>query len=642
MNQPSATDSVTNHANLIDYLVLQGTSERQSAPASVAAEATSISLEDVQQKLETILQSVDPQTDVIGRLVEFTGRMTRAIWCGQFQQSREQILTCVAEYNGIEGQNLGLNKSSVLPTAGSAIKSNKSRISTSGDLTVIATPVFFRQARTGPVDQCLCLALNLRGISAEPFLLALQLVATYIGRWHDCEMARQLDWQVDATAAIAELNSEICACNDPGHAAVLATNRLARFLGASAVAIGYCRRTNSKQTRIASISGATEVDSEGDVAREIESALNETLLRNSVTTLPDGSSDDRSMKLAHRKLIEAHPDSHLVSAPLTTSEGKTIGAWLCLFPSGDRQGRMIRFAEVASQHLAAALDVSARAAAGPVTRLRQQAVQWAGGKVGKILLMAMFFVALLMAVPVPHRIECGCVIKPVVRRFAVAPHDGILLESLVKPGDIVSAGQIVARLDDRELRLEQAELIAQREAVIKQRDVNRSARNAAETKISEYEIEKLDAKIQLVQYRLENLEIQSEVDGVVLRSDLEEARGAPVQRGDVIVEISPLKQLKLEVDIHEADVAYVKGGQSATIVLDGCPFCKFTEYIESVHPMSEIRNRQNVFVAEVNITHHDDRLRPGMQGRVKVNEGLRPIGWILFHRPLQRVYSLFL
>ena len=159
-------------------------------------------------------------------------------------------------------------------------------------------------------------------------------------------------------------------------------------------------------------------------------------------------------------------------------------------------------------------------------------------------------------------------------------------------------------------------------------------------KLLRHEIEKLDAKIALIQYRLKHLEIESDIDGVVLQCDLEDARGAPVQRGDVLAEISPLTQLKIEVDIHEKDVRYVQVGQSVTIVLDGSSSERITESIGSIHPMSEIRNGENVFVAEMSIANDDQRLRPGMHGRAKIMEGFRPIGWILFHRPVQKLSSL--
>lgn len=596
------------------------------------------SLDGIQKALEQIVQSDDDENKVIGQFAELACSLTNAIWCGQFKQHDHQMLECVSEHYGAQPHRLNFGKSSVLPVAASAVMSAKSCVANQGVLTVIATPILDGSSGT---DQCLCLALRLKDTTVEPFLLVLQLVATEITRWYEQDAARRLDWEADATSAIAELMGEIAGCDEPRQAVVLAANRLGRFLGASSVAIGLCRHQGSKRTRIVAISGATEVDKTSDFARQLESTLNETLVRNSVTVLPGAKDNLRHMKLAHRKLVESQQNSNLVSAPLTTSNGDTLGAWLCLLPNNDRQPRAIQFAKTASRFLADALDASSRAAAGPFARLKQRSAIWARGKSAKLSGLVIFIVAVILAIPIPHQIDCSCTVKPMIRRFAVAPHDGILLMSYVKPGDTVSAGQVVARMDDRELNLQHAELYAQRKSAVKKRDVNHSARDAAATKISEFEIEQLDAKIRLVEFKIENLEIRSEVDGVVLRGDLENALGAPIRRGDVLAEISSLDRLRLELDIPEADLAYIKVGQSISVNLEGNPRGLALQQIESVHPISEIRNQENVFVAKASLANADQALRPGMQGRAKVLEGKRSIGWILFHRPFHKLRMYF-
>jgi multidrug resistance efflux pump len=196
-------------------------------------------------------------------------------------------------------------------------------------------------------------------------------------------------------------------------------------------------------------------------------------------------------------------------------------------------------------------------------------------------------------------------------------------------------------MDDKELQLEKVDLVAQRQAAIKQRDVNRSASDPAATKIAEMKVRQLDAKLQLVNYRLDHLDIKATSDGVVLKGDLEDAHGAPVRTGDVLMEIAALEQLELEVEVPASQIAWVTADQSVDIVLDGNPFESFEGTVSRVRPESEVREHENVFVAEVRLDNPDQLLRPGMKGRAKVKEGLRPIGWLLFHGPCERVYSMF-
>lgn len=600
------------------------------------------SLVSIQQQLRELSTRPGQRHLIIGQFVKLTCELTNAIWCGQYCRIDNEQLGCVAEHNGLADQNLGLARSSVLPAIESVIGTATARITRNGELAVITVPVFVDRPNQTPSNEVLCVALNLQHAPVEPFLLITQMVATHIGRWYEQDRLGQLDWQVDATAAIAELMSEISMAEKPKQAAMMASSQLAHFLNARTVAIGFCVAPGSKRTKLAAISGTTEFDAGGEIATRIEATLNETMLRNSVTTLPCDDANDRSMKLAHQQLIESNPNSSLVSAPLTNGNQTTIGAWLCILPGGadPQQQKTIQFAQVVSRYLADALSVSERATEGPIRRLNRQARQSLQGRAGKIAIAAVCAALLLMAIPMPHRINCPCSLEPTVRQFAVAPHDGILLESFVKPGDLVKAGQVLATMEDRELRLEAADLIAEREVAIKKRDVSRSARDAAATQIAEFEIAKLDARIRLIRFKQENLEIKSAVDGIVLQGDLDDAKGAPVRTGDVLMEVAPLKTLTLKIDVPERDVAYVKPGQGATIVLDGNPFDAIHGEIDLVHPTSEVRDHRNVFVSEVTIENATRTLRPGMRGFAKINEGWRPLGWIMLHRPCEKVYSI--
>ena len=616
--------------------------ERMSSRLVPADSNAKLSLDSMQQHLRELSARPGQRHLIIGQFVKITCELTNAIWCGQFCRLDSEQLGCVAEHNGLADQNLGLARSSILPSIESVIGTANARITRNGELTVITVPVFVDRRHHTRSNEVLCVALNLRHVPVEPFLLIAQLVATHIGRWYEQDRLEQLDWQVDATAAIAELMSEISMAEKPKQAAMMASNQLAHFLNAQTVAIGFCIAPGSKRTKIAAISGTTEFDAGGEIATRIEATLNETMLRNSVTTLPCDNTDDRSMKLAHQQLIESNRNSSLVSAPLTTGNQTTIGAWLCILPAGDdpQQQKTIQFAQVVSRYLADALSVAERANEGPIRRFNRQAHQSLQGRAGKIAIAAACAVLLLMAIPIPHRISCPCSLEPSVRQFAVAPHDGILLESFVKPGDLVVAGQALATMDDREVRLEAADLIAEREVAIKKRDVNRSARDAAATQIAEFEIAKLDARIRLIRFKQDNLEIKSAVGGIVLQGDLDDAKGAPVRTGDVLMEVAPLETLRLKIDVPERDVAYIKPGQGATIVLDGNPFDAIRGEIELLQPKSEVRDNRNVFVSEVTIENETQTLRPGMRGFAKINEGWRPLGWIMLHRPCEKVYSI--
>ena len=605
-------------------------------------ENNSLSLDNLPLQLHQAIAVDCPETQRIAALCDINARLTNALWSGYFKTSESAPVQCKHQCNRIADQNFGLNQSSLLPTVESALQQKKSRITHDGSLTVIATPVLNTNGNKTDCKECFCVALNLGKEPAEPFLLVVQLVATTLASWRTSTDVQKLDWQIDSTAAIAELMSKIVNTHGRKNAANKAANEMATFLQSPLVAIGYVHHPNSKRVRLQTISGVADLDAGGKQTRQLQSLLSETLVRESVSTTPTIGDDDRSFKLAHQKLLESHPNNRIVSSPLKTSAGITIGAWVCLLPDNEtHHQRLCRFAQVTSHYLADALHANQQASLGAATRFAKQSVRFFGGKVGRMLLLAAAAFVLVMLIPVPHRVDCGCQLKPTVRRFAVAPHDGILQESMVEPGDLVTAGQVIARMDDRELGMELTGLIAELEAAEKKRDVSRSSRDAAATQIAELEIEQLQAQIELVQFKKDNLEIKSLIDGIVLQGELDDAKGAPVRTGDVLMEISPLDEMRLEVNVPESDIHFVRVQQQMTFVLEGSPFEARQGEIVQIHPESEVRDSRNVFVSEVKVDNSQQLLRPGLQGRAKIAAGWKSLGWVLFHKPAERVYKIF-
>ena len=471
--------------------------------------ATPISLDNLQLQLQQIITTDHSESNLIQAFVEINAQLTNAVWSGYFSRVANASVQCQFKCNRIAEQNLGVNQSSLLPAVEAALKQQKPTIHQHGPLSVIATPVCSATERKA-TGECFCVALNLGKESPGPFMLITQLVSATKEQWNIRNQFRNLDWQIDCTAAIAELMSKIVSVRGRKNGTIVAANELSVFLRSTLVAIGCVNGPTSKSVRVQAISGITEIDASGRQTRLLQSLLSETLIRDCVTTLPTIGNDDVTTKLAHQELLEKYPGHRIVSSPLKTSDDRTVGAWVCLLPDSESQHqRLIRFAEVTSGYLADALQANRQAALGAGARLATQVYRFFGCKLGRIIAVAAIVFAMAMFVPVPHRVDCVCQLKPTVRRFAVAPQDGILLEATVEPGDIVCAGQVIARMDDRELSLQITELIAKLEAAEKKRDVSRSSNDPASTQSAELEMEQLQAQVQFAKYQKGKLEIRS-------------------------------------------------------------------------------------------------------------------------------------
>jgi len=93
----------------------------------------------------------------------------------------------------------------------------------------------------------------------------------------------------------------------------------------------------------------------------------------------------------------------------------------------------------------------------------------------------------------------------------------------------------------------------------------------------------------------------------------------------------------VEIAVPDGEISHIRAGQSVDIRLDAYPGRGWEAPLERVQPRAEIRDEQNVFVAEIELDNADERLRPGMKGRAKIATPHRPLGWILFHKPWEFV-----
>jgi len=157
--------------------------------------------------------------------------------------------------------------------------------------------------------------------------------------------------------------------------------------------------------------------------------------------------------------------------------------------------------------------------------------------------------------------------------------------------------------------------------------------DSGEMYVAKYEIERLRSRRDLLLHRQEGLELRSPMDGIVIAGDLKHAEGMPLQVGETLFEVAPLEKLRVELAIPEDDVRYTQTGMSTKIRLDAFPFESWDGKIERIHPASELKNDQNVFVAVVQIDNADGKLRPGMTGYAKTKTFWRPVIWNYFHKP---------
>jgi Barrel-sandwich domain of CusB or HlyD membrane-fusion len=458
----------------------------------------------------------------------------------------------------------------------------------------------------------------------------LDKIVAAMSLWLKGVSARQGDWKLASLAALIEIVSRVESAGNLHDAATILVNDLAKQLGCPRVAVGLKHRHGM---RIYAISGNSSNELGTNLCKSIEHVVSESILRREPGVWPPAREDINShLLLAHKQLARTIQAEAVASHSLTNLANKTIGS-LVFAGSRELLHRFLRFVKATSPRVACSLDIAQRAQPSWLFRhLRSLKASLIGNRWKTVASIAAVAV-LLLIMPVPYHVRCRCTAEPTVRRFAVAPYQGLIEHGFAKPGDTVKQGQVLAQMDGRAVRWELSSIRAEREQAMRKREVKLAANDISEAMLAELESKKLASREELLNHQLEQLEIRSSIDGVILSGSLERAEAASVQMGQVLFEIGLMKPLRLEIAVPAEEMAQVRAGQSVTVWIRGQEGEPIDGKIERIHPRSETRESKNIFVAEVLFANEDLRLQPGMEGNVRIVCDRRPLAWNIFHKP---------
>jgi len=176
----------------------------------------------------------------------------------------------------------------------------------------------------------------------------------------------------------------------------------------------------------------------------------------------------------------------------------------------------------------------------------------------------------------------------------------------------------------RDLRAQNPNLVSAQDA---EGAESRARQGEARGQAQEARVDAAAAALRFAQANLENTYIRAPFAGTVLRKEAEVGEvvapsvGGGLTRGAVVT-MADLATLEVEVDVNEAYIARVHGGQRARITLDAYSDTAFRGTVRQVVPTAD-RQRATVQV-KVAILDHDPRILPEMGAKVEFLEDAGP------------------
>lgn len=439
----------------------------------------------------------------------------------------------------------------------------------------------------------------------------------------------------------ATLLSKVLSQQTMHGASVELTNSLAAELNCQRVSLGF---RNKLSVRLAAISQLSDFDSKRQLVRSIEAAMCEAIDQECAIRMPVDSPDRINVTAAHTEL--QHQNGKMASCTLLLRDGDDITGAVLL--ERDASQPFSAEIEIRCENLLADIATvlslkseSERSFASGALRdikARLPALLIGKSKKSKLTRLGCCLAAVLLSViPVQHKVVATASVEGADKQVLVAPQAGYVQSAAARAGEMVSAGQVIATLDDSDLSIERNKWLGELAKIETAHAQALGTRNRSEVGLLQARKVQTQAEIDLIDQKLERSVLRAPFDGVLVSGDLNQSLGAPVIAGDVLFEIASMESYRLLLEIDEHDVAGIKVGQPGKLRISALPGRTYQTTIKSMMPVAVSRDKRSVFQLEAMLDETSRVLRPGMRGIAKIETGQRALLWVMTHGLLDRL-----
>ncbi len=415
----------------------------------------------------------------------------------------------------------------------------------------------------------------------------------------------------DLVAAALEQRRFEAACN-------ATVTELTLRLNSDQVSIGF---VHGRRTVVAAVSHRAQFGRRMDLIRDVGAAMDEAIDQGAVVLYPPHEGWGYRVARAHGELARVHGAGSVLTVPLHV-DGRFFGALTFERPPGvpfDEEA--IELCDCIAGVVGPILEekrhndrllIRKAAESFWVQLKRLFGPRYFGRKLATAVAIAI--VAFFAVAKDEYRVTAPATLEGTVQRSIVAPFDGYVRSEHARAGEIVRQGDLLATLDDRDLRLERLRWLKTRNARVTVYYRALAERERAETQIIQAQIEGAEAEIALLDAQIERTRLSAPFDGLVISGDLSQTVGGAVRRGDELFKIAPLDSYRVVLEVDEQQISDIEKDQKGTLYLSSMPLDPLSYTIERITPIAEAEEGRNFFLVEARLGEVDQRLRPGMGG----------------------------
>jgi RND family efflux transporter MFP subunit len=415
-------------------------------------------------------------------------------------------------------------------------------------------------------------------------------------------------------------------------AATDVANELAARYDCNRVSLGFMR---NNRVRVDALSHSSRIDHHSNLVCKIQEAMHESVDQGEIIIYPPASKTTFQVTQFHARLAEKHSSTTICTLPLVKND-RAVGA-LMLERSRDKPftSEMVRQIEQIALLLGPVLETRRNDERPLYAKIFDSIRRWCGKlfgprhpgiKAGVVAGSALLI--WLSTAQATFHISGDSVLEAKICRAVIAPQQGYIASAHVRAGDLVRAGDRLASLDDRDLMLEQRKWQSQYAQLHKEYRKALTGIDRAQVAIFKAKRAQAEAQLKLVEQQLERIKMMAPFDGLVVKGDLSQAIGSPVERGEVLFKIAPNNNFRVVIKVEDRNIGLIRLRQEGRLKLSGIPDRSITVTIDRITPVATSEQGRNYFRVEAVMDGPSDLLRPGMQGITKIEVGHKKRFWI--------------
>ena len=418
--------------------------------------------------------------------------------------------------------------------------------------------------------------------------------------------------------------------------ATAVVTELATTLGCERVSIGFMK---GRHIYLRALSHSAAFGKKTNLVRALEAAMDEAADQLATVLYPARKGGPFQVTRAHAELIRQHGAGTVCTIPLTAG-GKVLGALVLERPTGEEfDARTVELCEHAALLVGPVLDVKRKEDRWLLQKAADSFAAHGRNLVGprhvalKLWAAAILAATLFLAlVDGDYQVTANAALEGTVQRAVAAAIPGYISEAKARAGDLVRKGDLLAAIDDRDLRLERLKWVSQRAQRTSEYREALAGHQRARVQVLSAQLEQAEAQLALIDEQLSRTRIVAPFDAIVVKGDLSQSLGAPVERGNVLFELAPLDAYRVIMKVDERDITNVAVGQGGNLALSSMPHDALPLVVEKITPVSVVEEGRNYFRVEAAAKGGIEKLRPGMEGVGKIHVEERKLIWIWTHK----------